>query len=401
MRTFDTIIDAIEEIRAGRMVIVVDDADRENEGDLIMAAEFVTPEAILFMAKRASGLICTPVSREIAARLLLDPMVSDPHEVRGCNFTVTVDAKHDITTGISPEDRSTTIRRLVSEKSIPSDFVRPGHVFPLVARDGGVLVRAGHTEAACDLAGLAGLRAAGVICEIINDDGSMARVPDLMKFADEYGLKIITIRDLIEYRRNCETLVEKKVEAALPTLHGDFRVSVYRDVIEGYDHIAMVHGDVAGKKNVLVRLHSECMTGDLFGSLRCDCGPQLDKALELVGSEECGVVLYLRHEGRGIGLVNKLKAYVLQDQGYDTVEANCMLGFPDDLRDYSVGAQMLCDLGVRDIRLLTNNPRKFEGLEHRGIVISEVVPLEITPNDRNRKYLKTKKQKLGHILKEV
>ncbi len=401
MSTFDTVTDAIDDIRAGRMVVVVDDEDRENEGDLIMAAEHVTPEAILFMAKQASGLICTPISSEVAARLALAPMVSDPHEVRGCNFTVTIDAREGITTGISPEDRAVTIRKMVGDEVCPADFVRPGHVFPLIARDGGVLIRAGHTEAACDLAKMAGLKSAGVICEIMNDDGTMARVPDLMVFAKKHGLKIITIKDLIEFRRSHETLVERKAEAFLPTEYGDFKMYVYQDVIEGREHVAMVHGDVAGKKGVMVRVHSECMTGDVFGSLRCDCGPQLHKAMDLISQEDVGIILYLRHEGRGIGLINKMKSYVLQDQGYDTVEANRMLGFADDLRDYSVGAQMLCDLGVHDIRLLTNNPLKFSGLEERGIHVESVLPLEIIPNDRNRKYLKTKKQKMGHTLKEV
>lgn len=401
MRTFDSIPDAIDDIRAGRMVVVVDDEDRENEGDLIMAAEHVTAEALSFMAKKASGLICAPISVDIASRLALPPMVSNPQEVRGCNFTVTIDAREGISTGISPEDRAVTIRKLVDDRACPSDFVRPGHVFPLIAREGGVLVRPGHTEAACDLAKMAGLKPAGVICEIMNDDGTMARVPDLMAFADEYHLKIITIKDLINFRRGHETLVARKAEAFLPTEYGDFKIYIYQDVIEGREHIAMVHGDVAGKKNVLVRVHSECMTGDVFASLRCDCGSQLHKAMDLVAKEEAGVVLYLRHEGRGIGLINKMKSYVLQDQGYDTVEANRMLGFADDLRDYSIGAQVLCDLGVHDVRLLTNNPRKFSGLEERGVHVSDVLPLEITPNDRNREYLKTKKQKMGHILKEV
>lgn len=401
MSNFDTIPEAIAEIRAGRMVVVVDDEDRENEGDLIMAAEFVTSEAISFMAKKASGLICSPITQDIATRLSLVPMVSNPEEVRGCNFTVSVDAREGVTTGISPEDRAVTIKKLASQVSGPSDFVRPGHVFPLVAQDGGVLVRAGHTEAACDLTRLAGLTTAGVICEIINEDGTMARVPDLKIFTQKYGFKMITIRDLIEFRRSHEILVERKAEAFLPTKYGDFTLYVYRDVIEGREHVAMVHGDVGGKKSVLIRAHSECMTGDVFGSLRCDCGPQLERAMELVAKEDAGIVLYLRHEGRGIGLINKMKSYVLQDQGYDTVEANRMLGFPDDLRDYSIAAQMLCDLGVYDVRLLTNNPRKFSGLEERGIHVSDVVPLEIVPNERNRKYLKTKKQKLGHILKEV
>lgn len=401
MSNFHTIPEAISDIRAGRMVIVVDDEDRENEGDIIMAAEHVTPEAISFMAKQASGLICTPISQDIALRLALAPMVPNPQEVRGCNFTVTVDAREGVTTGISPEDRSVTIRKLLDVKSSPSDFVRPGHVFPLIAQEGGVLKRPGHTEAACDLAKLAGLTPAGVICEIINDDGTMARVPDLVKFSKKHALKIITIRDLIEFRRNHENLIERKVDASVPTEHGDFRMYVYRDFIEGREHVAMVHGNVDGKKNVLVRMHSECMTGDVFRSLRCDCGPQLHKAMDLVAKEGAGVILYLRHEGRGIGLINKIKAYVLQDQGYDTVEANHALGFADDLRDYSIGAQMLCDLGVHDIRLLTNNPRKFSGLEERGIHVSDIVPLEITPNDQNRHYLETKKQKLGHTLKEV
>lgn len=401
MHTFSTLPEAIEAIRAGKMVVVADDEDRENEGDLVMSAELVTPEALTFMAKQASGLICVPVSSDIAKRLSFDPMVTDPQEVKGCNFTVTVDAKYGVTTGISAADRATTIRKMVDHASVPSDFVRPGHIFPLIAREGGVLVRAGHTEAACDLSSLAGLKRAGVICEIMNDDGTMARLPELFAFAKKHKLPIIRVRDLIEFRRKREVLIEKKAEADLPTQYGEFRIHVYRDLIEGREHIAMVHGDVAHKKEVLVRVHSECMTGDVFKSLRCDCGPQLDKALELVSREPFGIVLYLRHEGRGIGLINKLKSYVLQDQGYDTVEANRELGFADDLRDYSVGAQMLLDLHVDDVRLLTNNPRKSSELDVYGIHVSEVVPLEITPNARNRTYLRTKKDKLGHTLKEV
>ncbi len=401
MNTFHTLPEAIEAIRAGKMVVVVDDEDRENEGDLVMSAELVTPEAITFMAKQASGLICVPISSDIAKRLSFDPMLTDPQEVKGCNFTVTVDAKYGVTTGISASDRATTIRKMVDDASVPSDFVRPGHIFPLIAREGGVLVRAGHTEAAADLSFLAGLKRAGVICEIMNEDGTMSRLPELFTFAEKHQLPIIRVRDLIDFRRKREVLIEKKAEAELPTQYGEFRIHVYRDLIEGREHIAMVHGDVAHKKQVLVRVHSECMTGDVFKSLRCDCGPQLDKALELVSREPFGIVLYLRHEGRGIGLINKLKSYVLQDQGYDTVEANRELGFADDLRDYSVGAQMLLDLHVDDVRLLTNNPRKSSELDAYGIRVSEVVPLEIPPNERNKAYLRTKKQKLGHTLKEV
>ncbi len=401
MNTFSTIPEAIEAIRAGKMVVVADDEDRENEGDLVISAELVTPEALTFMAKQASGLICVPISSDIAKRLSFDPMVINPQEVKGCNFTVTVDAKYGVTTGISAADRATTIRKMVDHASVPSDFVRPGHIFPLIAREGGVLVRAGHTEAACDLSSLAGFKPAGVICEIMNEDGTMARLPELFDFAEKHGLLMIRVRDLIDFRRKREVLIEKKAEADLPTQYGEFRIHVYRDLIEGREHIAMVHGDVAHKKEVLVRVHSECMTGDVFKSLRCDCGPQLDKALELVSREPFGIVLYLRHEGRGIGLINKLKSYVLQDQGYDTVEANRELGFADDLRDYSVGAQMLLDLHVDDVRLLTNNPRKSSELDAYGIHVSEVVPLEIAPNARNRTYLRTKKDKLGHTLKEV
>lgn len=401
MGIFSTIPQATADLAAGKMVLVVDDKTRENEGDLIMAGEFVSAADISFMAKKASGLICTPVSAEIARRLSLDPMVSHPREVKGCNFTVTVDAAAGISTGISAEDRAITIRKIADSTTASSDFVRPGHVFPLVAKSGGVLVRAGHTEATCDLLRMAGLKSVGVICEVMNEDGSMARQPELAAFSEQYGISMIDIQDLIEYRRSHELLIEKKAEADLPTLHGDFRIHIYQDVIDGREHVALVRGDVKKNRRVLVRLHSECMTGDVFTSMRCDCGAQLERAMELIVREDAGVILYLRHEGRGIGLVNKVKSYALQDQGYDTVEANTMLGFADDLRDYSVGSQILKDLGVMNIQLLTNNPRKSDGLSRYGIHVESLIPLEVIPNERNRHYLQTKKEKLGHTLKQV
>ena len=401
MPKFNNIEKAISDLKDGKMIIVIDDEDRENEGDLMMAADKVSKESINFMAKEGRGLICTPLTEDIARRLQFNPMVENNKEAHKCNFTVTVDYNKDTTTGISASDRTKTILAIVSEKSDPDDFSKPGHVFPLIARDGGVLVRAGHTEAAVDLMKLSDLSPVGVICEISRDDGEMARGDELKNFAKKHDLEIITIKDLIEYRRTREKLVEKSAETSLPTSYGDFRMVVYKSSVDEKEHIALVNGDVDGKKDVLVRVHSECITGDLFESLRCDCGTQLEVALEKISKAKRGVLLYMRQEGRGIGLVNKLKCYNLQDEGLDTVDANEELGFDGDLRDYGIGAQILYDLGVTSFDLMTNNPAKVGGLEGHGLKITKRIPIEIKPTDRNRDYLKTKKQKMGHILKNV
>ncbi len=394
----NTIEEAIEDFRQGKIVIVVDDEDRENEGDFITAAEKITPEAINFMSKYGRGMICLPITSQRADELHLDLMVGKNTALHGTSFTVTIDAVKNTTTGISAQDRATTILAVVDPETKPEDLARPGHIFPLRAADGGVLKRAGHTEAVVDLARLAGLYPAGVLCEIMSDDGTMARLPELYRLAQRFNLKLITIRDLIEYRKRTESLIEKSVEVNLPTRWGHFRLVNYRSIVDGKNNLALVKGEINPEEPVLVRVHSECLTGDVFGSLRCDCGDQLAKAMQIIEREGKGVLLYMNQEGRGIGLDNKLKAYELQDRGLDTVEANQKLGFDADLRDYGIGAQMLYDLGVRKMRLLTNNPRKVIGLEGYGLEIVERLPIEIPPNPINSKYLQTKKEKLGHLI---
>jgi 3,4-dihydroxy 2-butanone 4-phosphate synthase/GTP cyclohydrolase II len=395
---FDRIESVITSLRQGKMVIVVDDADRENEGDLVMAAQFVTPKAINFMVTHARGLVCVPTTSERLQQLGIERMVRQNRETFKTDFQVSVDAAHGVTTGISAADRAETIRVMADPTAGSDDLVQPGHVFPLRARTGGVLQRAGHTEAAVDLVHLAGARPIGVICEIMNDDGTMARLPALLKFAKKHRLKICTIADLIEYRRTREKLVERVETVKMPTDYGDFVLHLYRSKIDGQHHLALVCGDVAGKKDVLVRVHSECLTGDVFGSRRCDCGPQLHQAMRQVAGTGHGVILYMRQEGRGIGLAPKIKAYKLQEQGLDTVEANLKLGYGMDLREYGLGAQILVDLGLKTIRLLTNNPKKIIGLKGYGLKIVQQVPITVKPNPYNERYLNTKKLKMGHLL---
>jgi 3,4-dihydroxy 2-butanone 4-phosphate synthase/GTP cyclohydrolase II len=395
---FATIEEAIDDIRAGRMVVVCDDEDRENEGDLTMAAQFATPDAINFMAKEGRGLICLALTPERCDEMGLDLMAAKNESAFETAFTVSIEAREGVTTGISAADRAHTIQVAIDPESAPRDLVQPGHVFPLKARAGGVLERAGQTEAAVDLARLAGLNPAGVICEIMNDDGTMARVPDLVGYCERHGLKMITVADLIAYRRKHDKLVERVVATNLPTTFGDFTAIGYRSLVDDKHHVALVKGEVAGRENVLVRVHSECLTGDVFHSLRCDCGEQLESALAMIEREGAGVLLYLAQEGRGIGLLNKLRAYKLQEQGLDTVDANLRLGLPADLRDYGIGAQILTDLGLSTIRILTNNPKKILGLEGYGLSVTEQIPIEHLANPHNEAYLRAKAERMGHTL---
>ena len=395
---FATVEEAIEDIRQGKFVVVVDAADRENEGDLTIAAQFATPEAINFMATHGRGLICLCLTEERCDELRLQLMTDRNEAPFGTAFTISIEAREGITTGISAPDRSRTVQVAIDPSKGPADLVQPGHVFPLRAKQGGVLRRAGQTEAAVDLARLAGLNPAGVVCEVMNDDGTMARVPDLIPYCEEHGLKMITVADLIEYRRRHEKLVERTTSVRLPTGYGEFTAVAFREMLTGKHHLALVKGEVDGMSDVLVRVHSECLTGDVFHSLRCDCGEQLDQALLQIGREDRGVLLYMAQEGRGIGLLNKLRAYELQETGLDTVEANLELGFPADARDWGIGNQILADLGLSTIRILTNNPKKISGLEGFGLTVVEQVPIETPPNAENRRYLAVKREKLGHRL---
>jgi 3,4-dihydroxy 2-butanone 4-phosphate synthase/GTP cyclohydrolase II len=397
-KPFATIEEAIEDIRSGKMVIVCDEEDRENEGDLTLAAQFATPEAINFMAKEGRGLICLALEPERCDELGLDLMAAKNESPFQTAFTVSIEARDGVTTGISAHDRARTIQVAIDPRSTPRDLVQPGHIFPLKAKAGGVLERAGQTEAAVDLARLAGVTPAGVICEVMNDDGTMARVPDLVEFCERHGLKMVTVTDLIEYRRRNDKLVKREVEVKLPTAYGDFRAVAYRSLVDGKHHIALVKGDVDGADDVLVRVHSECLTGDVFHSLRCDCGEQLESALAMIDHEGRGVLLYLAQEGRGIGLLNKLHAYKLQEEGLDTVDANLKLGLPADLRDYGIGAQILVDLGLSTIRIMTNNPKKIVGLEGYGLQVTDQIPIQHAPNEHNLAYLNAKKERMGHLL---
>jgi 3,4-dihydroxy 2-butanone 4-phosphate synthase / GTP cyclohydrolase II len=395
---FATIEAALEDIREGKFVVVVDAADRENEGDLTIAAQFATPEAINFMATHGRGLVCLCLTEERCEELGLRQMTDRNETPFGTAFTISIEAREGVTTGISAPDRARTIQVAIDPSKGPAELVQPGHIFPLRARRGGVLQRAGQTEAAVDLARLAGLNPAGVVCEIMREDGTMARVPDLVPYCERHGIKMITVEDLIEYRRQTEKLVERMTSVRLPTAYGDFTAVAFRETLTGKHHVALVRGDVEGEENVLVRVHSECLTGDVFHSLRCDCGEQLELALERIAAEQRGVLLYMAQEGRGIGLLNKLKAYELQEAGLDTVEANLELGFAADLREYGIGSQILADLGLTTIRILTNNPKKMTGIEGFGLTVVEQVPIEVSPNAENRRYLETKREKLGHQL---
>jgi 3,4-dihydroxy 2-butanone 4-phosphate synthase/GTP cyclohydrolase II len=396
--TFATIEEAIEDVRQGKFVVVVDAADRENEGDLTIAAQFATPEAVNFMTKEGRGLICLCLTQDRCDELGLRQMTDRNETPYGTAFTVSVEAREGVTTGISAPDRSRTIQAAIDPDAKPEDLVQPGHIFPLRARDGGVLARAGQTEAAVDLARLAGLIPAGVVCEIMNEDGTMARVPDLIPYCERHGVKLITVADLIEYRRRHERLVERVTTVSMPTAYGDFTAVAFRERLTGKHHVALVKGEVDGAENVLVRVHSECLTGDVFHSLRCDCGEQLEQALSRIASEDRGVLLYMAQEGRGIGLLNKLRAYELQENGRDTVEANLELGFQPDMRDYGIGNQILAELGLTTIRILTNNPKKITGIEGFGLDVVEQVPIETAPTPQNVRYLATKRDKLGHKL---